>query len=179
MNPVEQLTRLLESGLLSDKNSERIARVFCDATKIVYERQKRLNKPILKMKQVSSALLLAETLHSQAFRFEATGTLAENFGKFSEASALAYYETKVMGSAQDKHGRALSSLTKTASGLYTKTPFPASTSLPQRIMRKDAANGCPGFAIHYPTRMPYTCQRKQSTEPSGAHTCTVLSLRFQ
>jgi len=107
VNPVEQLTRLLESGLLSDKNSERIARVFCDATKIVYERQKRLNKPILKMKQVSSALLLAETLHSQAFRFEATGTLAENFGKFSEASALAYYETKVMGSAQDKHGRTI------------------------------------------------------------------------
>ncbi len=105
MNPAEQLRRFLESELLSSKNTERIARVFYDAAKIVYERQKRLNKPQLKMKEVATALTLAETLHSQAFRFEATGVLGENFGAFSEADALAYYDSKVMGVAQDKHGR--------------------------------------------------------------------------
>src|SRR5258708_11058883 len=97
MHPVEQLNGLLDSKLLSAKNTERIVRVFYDATKIVYERQKRLNKPQLKMKEVSSALVLAETLHSQAFHFEAIGELAENFGAFPEASALTYYETKVIG----------------------------------------------------------------------------------
>src|SRR5713226_8598263 len=106
MVPTDQLKRLMAS-LLSPKNAERLTRVFYDAAKIVFERQKRLNKPQLKMKEVSSALVLAETLHSQAFRFEATGVLAENFGEFSEASALEYYEKKVMGSVQDKHGRTI------------------------------------------------------------------------
>ena len=108
MAPVEQakLKRLMES-VLSPKNAERLTRVFYDAAKIVYERQKRLNKPQLKMKEVSSALVLAETLYSQAFHFEATGVLAENFGQFSETSALDYYEKKVMGSVQDKHGRTI------------------------------------------------------------------------
>jgi hypothetical protein len=106
MDPVKQLKRLLDCGLLSPQNTERIARVFYDATKIVLERQKRLKKSRLKMKEVSSALVLAETLHSQAFRFEATGVLAENFGgEFNEASALKYYEHKVMGEVQDKYGR--------------------------------------------------------------------------
>lgn len=105
MNPVEKLKKLLDSGLLSAKNSERIARVFYDATKIVYERQKRLKKPQLKMKEVSSALILAETLHSQAFRFEATGHLAANFGKFGEDKALKYYEDNVMGTVKDIYGR--------------------------------------------------------------------------
>jgi len=104
MVPTEQLKRLIDS-LLSPKNAERLTRVFYDAAKIVYERQKRLNKPQLKMKEVSSALFLAETLHSQAFRFEATGVLAENFGEFNEASALKYYEEKVMGEVTDAHGR--------------------------------------------------------------------------
>lgn len=107
MHPTEQLKRLLDCGLLSDKNTERLARVFYDATKIVYERQKRLNKPVLKMKEVSSALTLAESLHSQTFRFEAKGVLAENFGDFDEASALKYYEAKVMGTVKDVHGRTI------------------------------------------------------------------------
>jgi hypothetical protein len=108
MDPIRQLRKLLESGLLSRKNAERIARVFYDATKIVYERQKRLNKPELKMKEISSALVLAETLHSQAFRFEAKDALAENFGgEFSEASALEYFDRKVIGQVKDKYGRTI------------------------------------------------------------------------
>jgi hypothetical protein len=105
--PQDKLATLMGSGLLSSKNAERVARVFYDAAKIVYERQKRLNKPQLKMKEVSSALVLAESLHSQAFNFEAVGVLAENFGTFNEASALEYYEKKVMGSVQDKYGRSI------------------------------------------------------------------------
>ncbi|HUE52205.1 MAG TPA: hypothetical protein VMO80_07695 [Terriglobales bacterium] len=94
-------------SLLSPKNAERLNRVFCDAAKIVYQRQKRLNKTQLKMKEVSSALVLAETLHSQAFRFEAVGVLAENFGEISEDQALKYYEEKVMGDVKDVHGRTI------------------------------------------------------------------------
>ncbi|HEV7673876.1 MAG TPA: hypothetical protein VGQ12_05035 [Candidatus Angelobacter sp.] len=107
MNPSEKLMKLLASGLLSAKNAERIARVFCDATKIVYERQKQLKKPQLKMKEISSALVLAESLHSQAFRFEATGHLAENFGQFDEGKALTYYDQKVIGTVKDIHGRSI------------------------------------------------------------------------
>jgi hypothetical protein len=107
MDPQRQLKTLLDSGLLSAKNAERISRVFYDATKIVIERQKHLNKPQLKMKEISSALVLAETLHSQSFHFEATGGLAENFGTISEAEALEYYDKKVMGTIKDKHGRSI------------------------------------------------------------------------
>lgn len=57
------------------------------------------------MKEVSSALTLAETLHSQAYRFDATGVLAENFGTFPEADALKYYEEKVMGTVKDSRAR--------------------------------------------------------------------------
>jgi hypothetical protein len=92
-------------SLLSRKNAERLTRVFCDAAKIVHQRQKCLNKDQLKMKEVSSALLLAESLHSQNFRFEATGELAENFGTFTEAQALEYYDEKVMGEVKDAWGR--------------------------------------------------------------------------
>jgi hypothetical protein len=107
MNPAEQLKKLMESGLLSRKNEERLLRIFYDATKIVYERQERWKKPELKMKEISSALMLADSLHSQPFRFEASGALAENFGVFDEDSALAYYETKVMGAVKDHHGSAI------------------------------------------------------------------------
>src|SRR5690242_8947335 len=108
MSPVEELIRLLQSGRLSPKNTERAARVFYDAAKILHYRQKRLNKPQLKMKEVSSAIVLAESLHSQAFRFEATGSLAECFGgNFDEGSALNYYEQRVMGSVNDKFGRTI------------------------------------------------------------------------
>lgn len=99
------LERLLQVGLLSEKNSERLIRVFYDATKIVYERQKRLKKPQLKMKEISSALILAESLHSNLHHFEATGELAECFGTFSEETALEYYDKKVMGEVTDKFGR--------------------------------------------------------------------------
>ena len=107
MDPIEQLRGLLlDSSLLSQKNKERVARVFYDATKIVYVRQIRLNKPQLKMKEVSSAMVLAETLHSQPFQFSATGVLAENFGgDFSEARALEYFDQKVAGEIQDIYGR--------------------------------------------------------------------------
>jgi hypothetical protein len=99
------LEKLLKANLLSPKNSERLIQVFYDATKIVYERQKRLNKPQLKMKEISSALLLAESLQSNLFHFDAVGPLAECFGKIDETAAWKYYEENVMGSVQDKFGR--------------------------------------------------------------------------
>jgi hypothetical protein len=101
-----KLSRLMEA-LLSAKNAERLTRVFYDAAKIVHQRQKCLNKSQLKMKEVSSALVLAESLHSQHFRFEATGELAENFGTITEAEALKYYEEKVMGEVKDVWGRTI------------------------------------------------------------------------
>jgi hypothetical protein len=104
MVPIGQLQRLMKS-LLSKDNAERLTRVFCDAAKIVHQRQKCFNKSQLKMKEVSSALVLAESLHSQCFRFEATGQLAENFGTFTEDQALKYYEEKVMGEVKDIWGR--------------------------------------------------------------------------
>ena len=65
-----------------------------------------MNKPTLKMKEISSALILAETLHSQPFQFNAVGELAENFGgDFSEEKALEYFGSKVMGEVNDVHGR--------------------------------------------------------------------------
>lgn len=106
MVPSGQLQRLMDF-LLSKNNAERLTRVFCDAAKIVHQRQKCLNKSQLKMKEISSALTLAESLHSQCFRFEATGELAENFGEITEDRALKYYEEKVMGEVKDVWGRTI------------------------------------------------------------------------
>lgn len=104
MTNSEALTRLLDT-LLSPKNAERLVTVFRDAAKIVYERQKRLEKKQLKMKEVSTALVLAESLHSRMFQFVAMGKLAECFGELDEAAALNYYEQHVMGEVQDCFGR--------------------------------------------------------------------------
>jgi len=107
MEPAEQLqTLLLKSSLLSKKNRERCARVFYDAIKIVFVRQEKLKKPELKPKEISSAMVLADTLHTQAFRFTATGELAENFGgDFSEEQAWDYFDKKVHGEVRDIYGR--------------------------------------------------------------------------
>lgn len=107
MDPIVHLREiLLGASLLSKKNRERCARVFCDATKIVYLRQKQLKKPELKMKEISSALVLAETLHSNAFQLNATGELAENFiGEFTEEQAWEYFDKKVLGEVEDVYGR--------------------------------------------------------------------------
>lgn len=100
-----RLRALLESSLLSKKNGERLIRSFYDAAKIVYKRQKRLKKPELKPKEISSAMLLADSLQTHMFRFQAIGPLAECFGTLDEAAALRYYEAKVMGSVTDLRGR--------------------------------------------------------------------------
>jgi hypothetical protein len=106
---VDHITRL--SSLLSDRrvlsnsNSERTARIFYDAAKIISCRQKELNKPQLRMKDIASALVLVETFHSRAFRFNVLGTLAENFGACPQEKALVYYEKNVMGTETDCHGQ--------------------------------------------------------------------------
>lgn len=99
------ILKLQQPGMLSAKNADRLVRVFYDATKIVYERQKRLQKPQLKMKEVSSALMIADRVNSNQFHFEAAGTLAECFGSMDEGSALNYYQSRVMGAVTDKSGR--------------------------------------------------------------------------
>jgi hypothetical protein len=119
MNPVDQLRELMDSGILSTPNRERIARVFYDATKIVYERQESLEKKQLKMKEVSSALVLADLINSQAFHFDAVGELGENFGgAFSEDEALEYFEKKVMGTVKDVHGRKIIIDEQSVNSLY-------------------------------------------------------------
>jgi len=107
MEPIKQLERLLfGSDVLSKKNKERCARVFYDTAKIVLLRQNKLEKPELKPKEISSAMLLADALHSQPFQFNATGSLAENFGgEFTEEQAWEYFEQKVAGDIQDVYGR--------------------------------------------------------------------------
>ncbi len=99
------ILKLQRPDMLSAKNADRLVRVFYDATKIIYERQKRLKKPELKMKEIASALLIAEKVNSSQFHFLATGTLAECFGSLDEAAALDYYQNKVMGEVTDKLGR--------------------------------------------------------------------------
>lgn len=105
MNDNEALKRLLSHQVLWPKNSERLVRVFYDAAKIVAVRQNRLQKKQLKMKEVSSALVLADFVNSQQFHCEASGELAECFGIFEEASAVEYYGKKVMGEVPDAFGR--------------------------------------------------------------------------
>jgi phage-Barnase-EndoU-ColicinE5/D-RelE like nuclease2 len=103
----DALKKLLQPPFLSAKNSERLTRVFYDAAKIVYRKQERLNKPILKVKEVSGALVLAESLHSKMYRFDAVDKLAECFGTFDETAALEYFEKNVMGEVTDKRGRVI------------------------------------------------------------------------
>ena len=100
----QHLERLI-TKILTPHNAERLIRVFYDAAKIVCRRQDRLKKPQLKMKEISSALLLADSINSNLFHFEAVGPLAECFGKFDEAAAWKYYEERVVGEVIDKSGR--------------------------------------------------------------------------
>lgn len=102
------ILKLQQPDMLSGKNADRLVRVFYDATKIVYERQKRLKKPELKMKEIASALLIAERVNSAQFHFAAAGPLAECFGSIDETQAMDYYWVKVMGEVTDKFGRKIS-----------------------------------------------------------------------
>jgi hypothetical protein len=106
VDPIKRLNDLLsDRRLLTKPNSERTARIFFDAAKIILCRQKELGKPSLKMKEIAAALVLVESFHSSAFRFEATGELAANFGQCPLDKALDYYEKCVMGEEIDHYGR--------------------------------------------------------------------------
>lgn len=102
---VDKLFRLLEGNSLTRQNADRCARIFYDVAKVIYERQKRLNKSQLKMKEIAAALVLVEFHHRNAFRFEASGKLAENFGPCPEDKALRYFEQCVIGDVIDQYGR--------------------------------------------------------------------------
>ena len=106
MDSTKRLFKLLGSGLFSGANLDRLSRVFYDAAKIVYERQKKSSRQ-LKMRDISSAIIVADSLHAQAYRFEASGPLAANFGNFPEADALDYYDKQVIGVVKDKLGRSI------------------------------------------------------------------------
>lgn len=106
--PVEKLNRLLTSQTFSRQNKEKIARVCHDMARLVYERQKRTGKTDLGAKDISAAVILAETLHSGPYRFVAEGPLAAFFGQAcDEAKALDYFGKHVMGTVKDVHGREL------------------------------------------------------------------------
>jgi len=105
-DPIKELNALLTSSLFSRQNAQKVARVCYDASRLVYERQKRTGKSALKTKEVSNALLLAETLHGSAFRFIAKGALLELFGgDCGESRAIDYFGKRVMGEVIDKYGR--------------------------------------------------------------------------
>ena len=105
-DPVKEINTLLASSLFSRQNTEKVARVCYDAARLVYERQKRTGKSTLKTKEVSNALLLAETLHASAFRFVAEGELLQLFGQdCNETTAIEYFGKCVMGTVTDKYGR--------------------------------------------------------------------------
>lgn len=105
-DPIKELNSLLTSAAFSRQNAEKVARVCYDAARLVYERQKRTGKRALKTREVSNALLLAETLHASAFRFVAEGALAALFGKpCCEATAVDYFGKSVMGEVTDYYGR--------------------------------------------------------------------------
>ena len=107
-DPIKELNDLLTSSRFSCQNAEKVARVCYDAARLVYERQKRTGKSALKTKEVSNALLLAETLHASAFRFVAEGALLRLFGKeCSETIAVEYFGKCVMGEVSDKYGRSV------------------------------------------------------------------------
>jgi hypothetical protein len=106
VNPLDHLIDLCTGrSLLTNQNAERLARIFYDAVKVVYYRQRIWEKNQLKMKEIAGALVLVENFHSNAFRFSAEGHLAENFGKCPEEKAIDYYGTKVMGEVVDVCGR--------------------------------------------------------------------------
>ena len=105
-DPIKDLNGLLTSSLFSRQNAEKVARVCHDAARLVYERQKQTGKKELKTKEIAAALVLAETLHSSAYRFVAEGPLAQLFGgNCDEAKAWGYYTDHVLGSVTDKYGR--------------------------------------------------------------------------
>ncbi len=104
--PINDLHALLTSSMFSRQNAEKVARVCHDAARLVYERQKQMGKNQLKTREISESLLLAETLHSSAFRFVAEGSLAHLFGSScDEAKAVDYFGRCVIGTVTDKFGR--------------------------------------------------------------------------
>lgn len=106
MNPRDCLIEILcERDLLTEQNADRAVRIFYDAAKVIYCRQKVWNKSQLKMKEIAGALVLVENFHSNAFRFSAVGSLAGNFGKFPADKGVTYYDEKVMGGVVDAYGR--------------------------------------------------------------------------
>jgi hypothetical protein len=77
------------------------------------------------MKEVSSALVLAESLHSRLLHIEAVGGLAALFGNCDEERALTYFDASVAGTITDRLGRtvtidedSLRSLYKDAEGRH-------------------------------------------------------------
>ncbi len=97
-----------ELRLLLPSNRETTLRIFYDAAKLIYYKQKQLRKPQLKQKEIAQALELVYFHHRHDSRISVEGALAENFGAvFSESAALDYYEKKVEGIAVDTLGNAV------------------------------------------------------------------------
>jgi hypothetical protein len=106
--PIKDLNSLLIAPFFSRQNAEKIARICYDAARLVYERQKQTGKAELKPKEITGALAVAETLHSSAFRFIATGELSRLFGgECTEQTAWQYCWDHVLGEVKDIHGRTI------------------------------------------------------------------------
>ena len=97
-----------ELRLLAPLNREAALRIFYDAAKLIYYKQKQLKKPQLKQKEIAQALETIYFHHRYDVPSKVVGSLAENFGSsFPESSALDYYEKKVEGILVDTRGNAV------------------------------------------------------------------------
>jgi len=98
-----------ELRLLLPSNRGTALRIFYDAAKLIYYKQKQLRKPQLKQKEIAQALEAVYFHHRYDSRIRVEGPLAENFGSvFPESAALDYYEKKVEGIVVDTLGNAIS-----------------------------------------------------------------------
>ena len=175
MDALENLNKLLSGGMLSKPNADRVTRIFRDAARLVYERQKRLNKVHLRMRDISSALILADFIHSDAFRFEVRGELAVNLGECPEEDAIRYYEGQVMGVVADKFGRQIRIDEEGMRAHFTRTGNPASTSLLRKITRRSEVSGSHGFGTQFKILTPFVSQRIGALMARcfGGLTCTL------
>lgn len=99
---------LRDVPLFLAQNREIMLRVFYDAAKAVYYKQKNSQKPRLKEKEIAKCLELVFSHHQRDRQTAVEGQLAENFGRpFSENEALDYYEKRVEGTIVDTLGRAI------------------------------------------------------------------------
>ena len=89
-------------------NRETLIRVFYDAAKLVYYKQKLMRKNQLKPKEIAQCLETIFYRYHRDKEFLVMGDLAVNFGRdFPAEKALRYYDSNVEGTVNDTRGMAV------------------------------------------------------------------------